>query len=302
VDRCHPLLHAIRSSARKPALPGLDTYWGNVMLPVYNIGLLSSPCTDLDDLRSRIEPLRAFAEERGKPWLFTPANAWLPEGGGSLLESMGFMETMRLTGMVATELTSPSRQVTAEIRQLSGSEGAVVMGRLNCAAYGMPLEWADETDWADFFGPDVFTYAMQEDGADVSTATVFVIEDCLNVVAVATLPEFQRKGLCRGGHATCAPTSVASDGPDPDGAACQRCRTSLYERMGYRAVAGIRRVDARARVKVLRYTHIQHEKACLVVPVLAWFVFCCATGGATAAELPRRLPPRSKSTNRRQCW
>jgi GNAT superfamily N-acetyltransferase len=208
------------------------------MLPVYNIGLLSFPCTDLDDLRSRIEPLRAFAAERGKPWMFTPADAWLPDGGGNLLESLGFMETMRLTGMVATELTPPSRQVTADIRQLSGSEGAVVMGRLNCAAYGMPLEWADETDWADFFGPDVFTYAMQEDGADVSTATVFVIEDCLNVVAVATLSEFQRKGyaeavmrhaLQQASRATGLTRTVlhASDVGRP-----------LYERMGYRAVAG----------------------------------------------------------------
>jgi GNAT superfamily N-acetyltransferase len=208
------------------------------MLPVYNIGMLASPCTDVEDLRSRVEPLRAFAAERGRPWLFTPADAWLPEGGANLLESMGFVETMRLTGMVATELTAPSREVRADIRPLSGREGAVAMGRLNCAAYGMPIEWADETDWAAFFGPDVFTYAMQEDGVDVSTATVFAIEDCLNVVGVATLPEFQRKGyaeavmrhaLAQATRATGLTRTVlhASDAGRP-----------LYERMGYRAVAG----------------------------------------------------------------
>ena len=222
----------------RPALHGLNVYWANVMLPVYNIGLLSSPCTDVEDLRGRVEPLQAFAAERGKPWFFTPADAWLPEGAGDVLASLGLVEAMRLTGMVATDLTPPSREVAGEIRQLGGREGAVAMGRLNCAGYGMPLEWAEETDWAAFFGPDVFSYAMREDGIDVSTATVFVIEDCLNVVGVATLPEFQRKGyaetvmrhaLQQASQATGLTRTVlhASDAGRP-----------LYERMGYRAVTG----------------------------------------------------------------
>ena len=223
-------------SLETPALPGLTAFWANVTLPIYNHAMLSSPIADLDDLRSRLDPLLTFASERGKPWLFTPCHAWLPDGAEALLTSVGLVPGIPLTGMVAGGIAPQPGASEHDIRPLSGTEGSFLIGELNCVAYGMPVEWARETDWASFFGEDAFSYALYEGGVPASTATVFVLDGCLNVVCVATPAPFQRKGYAEAVMRRALTEASKATGITRTVLHASRAGYPLYERMGYKPI------------------------------------------------------------------
>src|SRR3954454_14481894 len=91
-----------------PALDGITAVWANVSLPFYNHAVVSSPVRDLEDLRSRVEPLLAFAAHRSKAWLLTTCDQWMPAGTTDFLRSRGLEPAVSLTGMV-TEAVLPTR-------------------------------------------------------------------------------------------------------------------------------------------------------------------------------------------------
>jgi len=231
-----------RMTAGSPALesaplPGITAIWANVTLPVYNQALLSRPVADLDELRARLDGLMAFASERGKPWMFTPCHAWLPPGSDEVIASHGLVPGMPLTGMIADRIEPAPESKQHNFRALSGREGSRLVGDLNCAAYGMPAEWAAETDWPSFFGNDAFSYALYENGTPASTATAFAIDGCLNVVCVATLPPFQRKGYAEAVLRHTLEDASRASGITRTVLHASRAGYPIYERMGYRPVA-----------------------------------------------------------------
>lgn len=216
-----------------PALNGITAVWANVNLPFYNHAVLSRPVSDANELRSRLEPLLAFAAERSKAWLFTTCEAWMPDGAQEVLLDAGLRPAVSLTGMV-TESVLPTRsRLRRDIRPLRGTNGSVLIGELNCAAYGMPLEWATETGWASFFGDDVFSFALYENDVPASTATVMVIENCLNVVCVATRPIFQRKGYAEAVMRHALTNASKTTGLSRTVLHASRAGYPIYKRMGY---------------------------------------------------------------------
>jgi GNAT superfamily N-acetyltransferase len=220
-----------------PELHGLQAFWGNVPMPFYNHACLSRPIDDPGGMRRTLEPLLRFAAERGKPWMFSPCEEWLPAGASEYLSSAGLVPAMALTGMVAWRLTSPRSTDAHDIRPLSGTEGALLIGELNALAYGMPLEWAEQTQWPTFFGADVFSYALYENDQPASTATVFVVGNCLNVVCVATPAPFQRKGYAEAVVRHCLNEAIRATGLRHSVLHASEAGRPLYERMGYAAVA-----------------------------------------------------------------
>jgi hypothetical protein len=220
-----------------PQLPGLKTFWGNVGMPFYNHAVLADPVADVDDLAQRVQSLLRFAGGSGTPWMFSPCSEWLPSGADDYFVSVGLVRAMNVIGMVAELPAESPATALCDVRRLSGREGARLVGELNCLAYGMPLEWAAETDWPTFFGEDVFSYALYEHDKPASTATVFVIGNCLNVVCVATPPEFQRKGYAHAVMRQALSDAAAATGLHRSVLHASEAGYPLYVRMGYHAVA-----------------------------------------------------------------
>ena len=187
-------------------------------------------------MRRRIEPLLRFAAEHRRSWMFSPCDEWLPGGATEYLSTVGLVPAMALSGMAAEDLTRRASTGSHDIRPLSGTEGALLVGELNCLAYGMPLEWAQQTQWASFFGSDVFSYALYDDDQPASTATVFVTGNCLNVVCVATAPAFQRKGYAEAVMRYGLNEAIRATGLRHSVLHASEAGRPLYERMGYRTV------------------------------------------------------------------
>ncbi|HYI93294.1 MAG TPA: GNAT family N-acetyltransferase [Bryobacteraceae bacterium] len=220
-----------------PDLHGLHAFWGNVPMPFYNHACLSRPIDDLPGMRRRIEPLLRFAAQQGWPWMFSPCDDWLPAGASEYLSNIGLVPAMALSGMAAECSIEPVAAAAQDVRPLSGTSGALLVGELNCLAYGMPLEWAEQTQWASFFGSDVFSYALYESDQPASTATVFITDNCLNVVCVATAPAFQRKGYAEAVMRHGLNEAMRATGLRHSVLHASEAGRPLYERMGYRTVA-----------------------------------------------------------------
>lgn len=223
-------------AVENPALNGITAVWANVNLPFYNHAVVSSPVKDANDLRSRLDPLLAFASERSKGWLLTTCDAWMPDGAREVLLSAGLQSAVSLTGMVTDAVLPTRSRMRHDIRPMHGTPGSVLIGELNCAAYGMPAEWATETGWASFFGDDVFSFALYENEVPASTATVMVIEDCLNVVCVATRPIFQRKGYAEAVMRYALADASKTTGLRRTVLHASRAGYPIYKRMGYEPV------------------------------------------------------------------
>jgi len=220
-----------------PELHGLQAFWGNVPMPFYNHACLSRPIEDLPGMRRRIEPLLRFAAQHGRPWMFTPCDEWLPVGATEYLFTVGLVPAMGLSGMAAERPIEPASTVAHDIQRISGTSGALLVGELNCLAYGMPLEWAEQTQWASFFGSDVFSYALYDNNQPASTATVFITDNCLNVVCVATAPMFQRKGYAEAVTRYGLNEAMRATGLRHSVLHASEAGRPLYERMGYSTVA-----------------------------------------------------------------
>jgi len=206
-------------------------------MPFYNHACLSRPIDDLPGMRRRIEPLLRFAAQQGWPWMFSPCDDWLPAGASEYLSNIGLVPAMALSGMAAECSIEPVAAAAQDVRPLSGTSGALLVGELNCLAYGMPLEWAEQTQWASFFGSDVFSYALYESDQPASTATVFITDNCLNVVCVATAPAFQRKGYAEAVMRHGLNEAMRATGLRHSVLHASEAGRPLYERMGYRTVA-----------------------------------------------------------------
>jgi predicted acetyltransferase len=82
----------------------------------------------------------------------------------------------------------------------------------------------------------VFSYALYDDDQPASTATVFITENCLNVVCVATVPVFQRKGYAEAVMRHGLNEAIRATGLRRSVLHASEAGRPLYERMGYRTI------------------------------------------------------------------
>ena len=218
------------------AAEGVSIFWGDVDMLIYNHAILNGRAETLDEFRTRFQFCRDYAAARHRGWMFSVCEDWIPAGASQILVEAGLAVAMPLTGMVTTELRPAREGSNHDIRPLSGRAGAELIGTINCTAYDMPLSWAADTGWEGFFGPDVFSYALYHSEEAASTATVFVIENCLNVVAVATLPQYQRRGYAEAVMRKALSEAMKATGINRTVLHASRAGRPIYERMGYQPV------------------------------------------------------------------
>src|SRR5262249_46484755 len=104
---------------------------------------------------------------------------------------------------------------------------------LNCKAYGMPVEWANDVLDADAYFSDPeneFGFVVYNiDGTPVSTATAIDLGDCIYVAAVATDAEHRQKGYAE----LAMRTALAAAPKRASSLDASRMGEPLYAQMGY---------------------------------------------------------------------
>lgn len=219
---------------------GLDIAFCGVPIPFFNFAVPDSPIRNWEALTKHVETAAAYGTEAGVPWMMPLCHQLLPgppEEARGVMESAGMLAAMPLTGMIADALT-PSRASELEFRQALDPETRAMIVELNSRAYDMSMEegagpLSAARMWDDEFGVVGFL-----EGQPVTAAATMNVEGRRYVCWVATLPQFQRRGFA--GAVMRRSLELAADkmGPVRTVLHATEAGRPVYERMGYRAVAG----------------------------------------------------------------
>lgn len=176
----------------KTLAPGVHAIWGNVMFPIVNEAFIAEPLDDTG-LGRAAEAVGAYAAERKVPWMFAVADPLV--SSTFALSAAGLEIAMRLTYMEADKVLEPVRPLPElEFRPIESASECALMADLNSYAYGMPVEWAREACTIATWDHDAYGAIAYKDGEPVSTSTVLINDDVMNVVCVATPEKHRGKG------------------------------------------------------------------------------------------------------------
>lgn len=172
--------------------PGVDAIWGNIMFPLVNHAFVTEPLDDAG-IALAAEAVSAYGNERKVPWMFAVPAPLAPSTFP--LSAAGLEIAMRLTYMETDRILDPVRPLPAvEIRPIETQAECETMSDVNSVAYGMPAEWVREACSIAAWNHDAYGAVGYLDSEPVSTATVLINGDVMNVVCVATTPQHQGRG------------------------------------------------------------------------------------------------------------
>ena len=222
---------------------GIEVTASRVTMPLLNMLFLGSPVADSVDFARRADAAVAYGHELRLPWMLTVCEDWLPSStraeAATILGARGVVLSSLATGMVADRLAPPRRPAPPlEIVPVSGRAERIALADLNCAAYGMPLEWGHEAlDREEIFAPDVFGFLGIAGGKPVSTATTALVDGRLYVMLVATAAAEERKGYAEAVMRHSLARAAAATGATRTVLHATEAGAPLYASMGYRSVA-----------------------------------------------------------------
>ncbi|HYO83391.1 MAG TPA: GNAT family N-acetyltransferase [Bryobacteraceae bacterium] len=176
----------------EPSLGGMTAIWAGSMFPLTNQFFVE----DRENIAEMVPRAVDFAASRQVPWMLSCCRDWLTDEALAAMRKHGMAPAMQLTYMTAGRLRAPVHpEPHADYRLVNSLELAGVACDLNCAAYGMPVEWgrsglASPRMWTEE-GVGIIAYV---DNVPVSTASVVPTNGCLNVVCVATAQEYRGRG------------------------------------------------------------------------------------------------------------
>jgi GNAT superfamily N-acetyltransferase len=219
---------------------GVLAAWAGAQWPIVNALFITSPVAGQPELRTRLEWLGAFAARQSQFGMLVTCDAWMPAPAEAEAElsQHGWILAERLTGMVVdTPLPADNGASGLEFRKVDGPELRRAVADINALSYGVPVELGREAvDREALWDERCFGYVGFEQGNPVTTATTYVLPDCLYVALVATVPEARKRGY--GAAATRYSLHAAAR---ESGAGCAILHATsmahkVYERLGFRSV------------------------------------------------------------------
>lgn len=179
---------------------GVTATWAGVAWPIVNVLFLSSPVNDVDDLRSRLQRVGKFTEEKEQPGMLIACDAWLPSHAdvNKVFQEHGWIQISLAHGMVGENVPGTASAEGLEFRRVDSSQLRCAAADINAAGYEVPPEMAREAlDHENLWGEGCFGFVGYFDGTAVATSTTYVRDGYLYVALVATLPEFRSRGFAR---------------------------------------------------------------------------------------------------------
>ncbi len=175
--------------------------------------------------------------------MFLLCRDWLPDPvrrvADPVLARAGLQPAIPLHGMVADELRAPVRRLRElEYRRVSEQETRNLISDINSVAYGFAVEHGREA----FASPDVwpddcYAYVAFRGGKPVAASAASVLNGCLYVGFVATVPEAQRRGYAEAVMRYSLTQAAKAAGVQRSLLHATDTGRPIYLRMGYRDTA-----------------------------------------------------------------
>lgn len=230
------------SGNRVEQLPGVAVAISGTSMAFINVIAFSSPVQDRNDLVRRCQTAIEIGKECGLPWLLSTCDSWMgnPDESREVLADFQFKTALPTTGMVAEDLT-PAKPVPSglEIRRAQDQTTRNDLVDLNTLAYGIPQEIGREGPGQPCFWDDSFHgYVAYLDKLPVACSVAAPLGGRLYVSWVATHPEHRRKGYADAAMRASLASAREATGLSRTVLHATSAGLPVYERMGYRSVAG----------------------------------------------------------------
>ena len=224
-------------------LPGITVAWCGGDLRLTNSVFLSRPIENARDLEARVRTLSEFlADKSGMP-NFVACQNWIPAPlrgeADDLLAIRGLRAKARSKGMTAEGLLAAAADLPPlTYRPIGDDETQLLAADINSAAHGFSLAAGRAVmvrggRW----GEDFWGYLAYSDGEPVATCAVLLLNGCLHVLRLATMPGLQRRGFGEAVMRRALATAENATGLTRSTLHSTAAGDALYRRLGYRAVA-----------------------------------------------------------------
>jgi len=218
---------------------GIHATWSHTQLIVNNLTTPDGPLRSAADVKTSAEAAAADAAPQMLPWMFGIPEPWLPvslEEANDVLGALGMHHMLDMTVMeCGGTLAEPLRALPTDlqIKRIDSRALGFDALNLNCRAYGMPVEVAEDVVDANVYFSDPekeFGFVVyNQEGVPVSTATAIDLGNWTYVAAVATDPEHRQKGYAE----VAMRAAVAAAPKKPTSLDASRMGEPLYAQMGY---------------------------------------------------------------------
>lgn len=219
---------------------GVEYVFSGLPIPFFNIALVTARGTSADQLTSRAREARAWASDKGVPWLFVLTHEALgPDvDPAAVLGDCDLAPVMPLIGMLTERVTPPAKAPSGvDLAVPADDAGCSAILDINGAAYGMDFTAAKDLIGTSSFWASHFPVIGAVAGAPATTASVLMTESCRYVALVATEPAHQRRGLAEAAMRRALELSAAAHGERPTLLHATEAGRPVYERMGYRPIS-----------------------------------------------------------------
>lgn len=220
------------------SLPGVVAAFGHIPVPFFNLCFLDSPVRSKEDLRARVRVANEFGAAGEVPWMLGLCEEWLPEDPDEVCGDAGLTPAMKLTAMVASQLSEPRRPLPdLRYEEARSQEGYDLMAEINGLAYGMPKEMIAPLTVASLWDGPIYP-VIGFCGSDPVTCSATLLVDGIRYVAwVATLPEHQRRGYAEAAMRESLKIAFEKTGVSETWLHATEAGQPMYQAMGYEVTA-----------------------------------------------------------------
>src|SRR5262245_47430597 len=180
------------------AADGVEYIFSGCPIGVFNVAIPTGRDISANVLTAHADSARAWASDKGVPWLFVITHEALAGGTDAvaILDGSGYAPVMTLTGMFAQHV-DPVATVPAGLELTVPTDdrscGAVL--DVNGLAYAMDLDAGKPLVGTSAFWANHFVVLGLAGGKPACSAAVMMVEGCRYVALVATDPAHQRRGF-----------------------------------------------------------------------------------------------------------
>ena len=231
---------AAAPGASVAAAGGIRFIFSGCPIAFFNIALVTERGIAADRLKARGDHARAWASDKGVPWMFVVTNEALRAGvdASAVLDGCGLSPIMTLTGMLGQRIAPPTSIPSGlELMRPVDDAGCAAVLDVNGLAYGSDLRAAkDLVGTRSFWRPHVPVLGLIG-GKPVSAAAVFMVDGYRYVAMVATDPDYQHRGYAEATVRLALELSAKAHGERPTVLHATEAGRPMYERMGYTTIA-----------------------------------------------------------------
>ncbi|MCX6598354.1 MAG: GNAT family N-acetyltransferase [Acidobacteria bacterium] len=236
---------AYGSAAAESVRGGLiEIAWCGLPVSFFNLALTSRTPASIAEFEAALQQTCSWASTRQHGWILALSHETmgdLLDPAKAVLEGQGFAPMMPLTGMEATELLPPAREVAGVewLTETAPDLGGTVL-RLNEAAYELqfaepgtlPMERAD---WWD--GQARMASVLVADGEPASSTAVISVDGLRYVALVASPPAKRGRGYAEAAMRHVLNRALAAGCRAETYLHATAAGRPIYARMGYQPTA-----------------------------------------------------------------